>query len=450
MMRRGRISILILSLVILSASLFSCMPKPVEAAPETDTRWQGKEELELPTTDSPLDARYENYKNTLPLAFTETEESFSFEFEELDGGYAIKKYTGEDNIVKIPEKYNGKAVTQIRENAFADTVVRALYIPDSVTRIEKGALSNMGALVTLRIPFVGGEDATHFGYIFGASSYAEQAVKVSPSLDVLIVGNGREIADNAFAGCKSLSAISLPDGIESVGDFAFYECADLVYVKTGEKINSFGSYAFGYCSSLRHFDAKDAKNLGLGMLYEAKWLFSLSIPFVGGSVSEDRFIGYLFGADIPEHNDEYVPASLRQVHVSGSADIPARAFAGCAYIQNITLSDEIGKIGIRAFYACRSLEGISLPESLKSIEADAFFACESLVDVEFNGKIEKIGMQAFFACRSLASVNIPDSVREIGNGAFADCTALKSVTVNPETSLGKDVFLNTPYGKESE
>lgn len=426
------------------------MPKPIETAPETDTRWQGKEEFELPQLDSELDIRYENYKNTLPLAFSETEECFAFETEELDGSLAIKKYVGEDNIVKIPSEIDGKPVKVLCENAFAETTVRALYIPDSVTVIEEGALANMNSLVTLRIPFIGGEDATHFGCIFGASSYEEHPVKVAPTLDVLIVGSGDKIADNAFAGCKSLSAIVLPDSIEKIGDFAFYECADLVYVQSGNNIGSIGDYAFGYCSSLRNFDAKNAQNLGFGMLYEAKGLFSLKIPFVGGTESENRFIGYIFGADIPEHNDEYVPSTLRRVEVTGTADIPSRAFASCSYIQNVTLSDEICSIGIRAFYACRSLKQVKLPESLKNIEADALFACESLASVDFNGKIEKIGMQAFFACRSLVSVNIPDSVKEIGNSAFADCTSLSTVTLSPETKLGKDVFLNCPYGKGSE
>ena len=450
MMLIKRSATLALCLIFLTALLASCMPKPVEVAPETDTRWQGKEEIELPSIDSELDTRYENYKNTLPLAFSETEETYDFELEELEDGYAIKKYIGEDNIVKIPSSIEDKPVVAIAANAFADTTVRALYIPDSVTAIEKGSLSSMKTLVTLRIPFIGGEGSEYFGYAFGCSSYDEHAVKVSPTLDVLIVGNGSKIGDNAFAGCKSLSAIVLPESIESIGSFAFYECADLVYVQTGDGVKSIGSYAFGYCSSLRNFDAKNAESLGFGMLYETKGLFSLKIPFVGGSATENRYIGYIFGADIPEYNDEYIPSSLRSVDISGSADIPGRAFASCAYIQNVTLSNEITEIGIRAFYACRSLESISLPENLKTINADAFFACESLKTVEFNGKLEKIGMQAFFACRSLNSVNIPASVKEIGSSAFADCSSLSSVNMSADTTLGKDVFLNCPCDQKGE
>lgn len=450
MMLFKRSTVLPLVLILLCISLFSCMPKPIEVAPETDTRWQGKEEFELPESNGELDKRYEGYKTTLPLAFSETEESYAFEYEDVDGGVAIKKYIGEDNIVKIPAEIEGKVVISVMQNAFADTSVRALYIPDSVTVIEKGALSSMNALVTLRVPFIGGADADHFGYFFGCSSYDEHAIKIPVGLDVLIIGGGREIADNAFAGCKSLSAVVLPQSIEKIGSFAFYECADLVYVETGDNIKSIGSYAFAYCSSLRRLDCRNAEELGLGMLYEAKGLFSIRIPFVGGSASENTHIGYIFGADIPDYNDEYVPHSLRYVEISGNTDIPNRAFAGCAYLEEVVLADGIDKIGIRAFYACRSLKSINMPTELKAIEADAFFACESLETLSFDQKIEKIGMQAFFACKALNNLNIPDSVKEIGNCAFADCSALSSVTVGSGTTLGKDVFLNTPYAKGSE
>ncbi len=449
-MTRFRKNLILFALILaLTFTLFSCMPKPEETAEETETSWTGKEEFELPELDTKLDDRYSNYESTLPLAFSQTlpAPSSAFEFEESDIGITVKKYIGEDDIVMIPSEINEKAVTVIAENAFADTHVRALYIPDSVTVIEKGALADMDSLVTLRVPFIGGETENHFGYAFGCSSYSEHTVKLPPQLDVLIVGQGSEIGENAFAGCKSLSAIVLPESIEKIGKFAFYECADLVYVSIGENVKTIDNFAFGYCSSLRNFDTKNAETLGFGAFYEANGLTSLTVPYVGGSATENRYIGYIFGAELPDYNDEFTPHSLRRIKVTGSFNIPDRAFAGCAYIQNITLSEDISEIGIRAFYACRSLKSITLPKSLKTIKPDAFFACDGLESVEFNDQIEKIGMQAFFACKSLNNIKIPSSVKEIEACAFADCASLSSVNIGSDVKLGKDVFLNCPYNK---
>lgn len=453
MMSKKRIlKVLAISLAVtaLAVSFSSCIQKPVEEESVVKDPWSGKEELKLPSDDQALKARYEDLKNKATLAFTASSvtDPAAFEAEEAEGGIKIVNYVGNDNIVVIPESIGGSTVVSIASGAFAGNTVTALYIPDCVEKIEKGALEGCEKLATLRIPFIGDRDEnTHFGYVFNCDSYENQPTKVPATLDMVIVGSGDKIAENAFAGCKGISAIILPDSITSIEKFAFYECSDLVYLDIGGAV-TVGNYSMGYCSSLYAIDLSNVDSIGFGALFSANALYSLKAKFIGGSENENRYIGYIFGAETADFNDEFTPSSLRSVTLTNTASIPDRAFASCEYITEIILPEGVTDIGVRAFYACRSLKEISLPDSLKTIGDDAFFACDGLKTVSFGKSLESIGMQAFFSCRSLDGVIIPDGVKTVGSSAFALCSSLKSVTVGKNTAVGKDAFLNCPYSQE--
>ncbi len=439
-MKRFLIVCIALCIVI---SCGGCIQAPVD-----EGGWESKEEFtaaeDMNDVVSANAAKHEEYKGKVGLAFNQAPEADAscFEYEELgEGEVKITSYIGKDSIVVIPEKIGEASVVALGASAFAGSSVRAIYVPDSVRAIEKGALEGTDALVTLRIPFVGdGGESTHFGCIFGADSYEYHGIKVPATLEVVIVGSGEAVAENAFAGCKALRAVVLPEEIKAVEKFAFYECARLVYVQLGGDVSEIGNYAFGYCSSLYSLSLAGAERVGFGALYECNSLYSLTLSQVGETASDNRFLGYMFGAESADYNDNFVPLSLREVSLVGCDEIPDRAFGGCAYIARFNLGEGIKSIGVRAFYGCRSLEKIKLPESMTTVGDDAFFGCDNLEAVDFGGGVEKIGMQAFYGCRSLKSVTLPDKVVEIKPSTFALCKALTTVELNNVKAIGKDAF----------
>ena len=374
---------LALSLILTGLMLASCVEKPDEAL-ESD--WDGKDAF-APSNGifkdtEVLAERYAEYKENAPLAFTTsavTSET-SFTVSEYKDGVKIDSYVGSDAVVVIPETVGGAAVVAIGGGAFNSDKLRAVYVPDSVKYIESGAFSGTKNISTMRLPFVGdGEEVTHLGHIFGTKDHSTHPTGVPVTLDMVILGEGVEkIPTNAFAGCKSLSAIILPNSVEEIEAFAFYECRDLVYLNLGDGAKKIGEYAFGYCMSLYSVSLLGAESIGLGALYCCNATYSVTLPFVGGSESENRYLGYVFGAEVADHNDEYVPKALFRVCVEGTNEIPDRAFASCAYIGEIILGEGIESVGVRAFYSCRSLIEIALPETLKSVGDDAFFGCDNL------------------------------------------------------------------------
>lgn len=390
--------------------------------------------------ESELGKRYNTYKRELPMAFV-VFDSYShpsnFEFEQVDGGYVISKFVGTDTVLVLPNEYNGETVTGIRAGAFEGKSVRAIYIPDEITNVERGALDGANGLITLRLPQIYGG---YLGYIFGGKEYGENATSVPASLDKLIIGNGvTKVEDNAFAGCKTLSAIRFVSGdapIE-IGEFAFYGCSDLVYVEL-ETASKVSTYAFGECSSLYEINC-GAATVEKGAFYGCKSLNYLTVESVGEG--ENGYLGYLFGADGSDYSAEYVPASLRTVEIFGPCKaIGAKAFAECKYITSIILHEGIQKIDARAFYKCRSLQDIVIPDTCESIGDDAFFACDNLKSVTFGRKTQTIGMQAFMGCRSLTEITMPNRLTEIKPMTFYGCSELTKVELVNVKKIGKDAF----------
>lgn len=57
------------------------------------------------------------------------------------------------------------------------------------------------------------------------------------------------LGDNAFYSCTSLTSITLPEGLTSIGKYAFYSCA-LTSITLPEGLTSIEYGAFGGCTSL--------------------------------------------------------------------------------------------------------------------------------------------------------------------------------------------------------
>ncbi len=346
----------------------------------------------------------------------------------LNNGEAVlSAYIGNDTQIVVQNTVNGYTITSISDNAFANCTAQIIWgdnpsiqtfgyafknylgttltIPNSVIKIEEGALYGCSNLESIALPFVGaslnGNSNTHFGYIFGAGSSSYNSDYVPNLLKTVVITGGESIGSGAFYNCSSLTSITIPNSVTSIGDSAFYNCSSLTSITIPNSVTSIGLYAFEGCSSLE----------------------SITIPNSVTSIGSYAFSGC---------------GSLKTVTFGENSElesIGSYAFEGCSGLQSITIPSSVTSIGDRAFYGCSSLEyneyenGLYLGNSENQYLLLLKAKSTSITSCEINSNTKLIYYSAFIACSNLESITIPNSVTSIGDRAFYGCSSLQSINL---------------------
>lgn len=150
--------------------------------------------------------------------------------------------------------------------------ITKISIPDSFTSIEADAFSGCNSLEELTLP---GLFNHYLGYYFrnnsyntsyDNNSYVPKSLKkvtinsgdipgyafsnCSSLTSITIPGSVTSIGSSAFSGCSSLASITIPDSITSIDDGAFVDCSSLTSITIPDSVTSIGDCAFVNCSSL--------------------------------------------------------------------------------------------------------------------------------------------------------------------------------------------------------
>ena len=280
----------------------------------------------------------------------------------------------------------------------------------------------------------------------------------------------KEIGSYSLDNCDSLTSVTIPDSVTSIGYYAFNGCYKLVEVINKSSLNiTKGSWDCGcvalYALEVHEGDSKivnkdgylfytvDGVNYLLGYVgcdteltlpesyngedyvinnrafYNNDKITSITIPDSVTSIGNYAFSGCSSLASIT------IPDSVTSIGYYST-------FAYCESLTSITIPDSVTSIGSGAFYYCTSLTSVTIPDSVTSIGSSAFEGCTSLTSITIPDSVTSIGYNSAFAyCESLTSITIPDSVTSIGEGAFEYCTSLTSVTIgNSVTEIGSDAF----------
>ena len=75
------------------------------------------------------------------------------------------------------------------------------------------------------------------------------------SLTSVTIPNGvTSIGDTAFDYCNSLTSVTIPNGVTSIGSYAFDSCYSLTSVTIPNSITSIGGSTFNICYSIAFYD----------------------------------------------------------------------------------------------------------------------------------------------------------------------------------------------------
>lgn len=225
--------------------------------------------------------------------------------------------------------------------------IQGVVTNEIIEQIKKALIANLSKMVSL--DFTHAEGLTEIGYCAFAGCRNLVGVKLPDTvkkieergfvqcfgLKSISLGNSViEIGDNAFADCKSLAAIVIPDTTQSIGDRAFDYCENLKFIKFGEYVNKIGEYAFSYCRLLECVELpSQLKEISIGMFYGCSQLKKLIIPQnveqIGcnvfgecGNLNSLIFLGQdcdlWFRSEIPnEGGDGFIVHELTVEHFTG-------------------------------------------------------------------------------------------------------------------------------------
>ena len=176
-------------------------------------------------------------------------------------------------------------------------------------------------------------------------------------------------------------------------------------------------------------------------------LTSITIPFVGKNAygSGATYFGYIFGAGSYSDNSNYIPANLKEVIITGSANIGDYAFKDCSGLTSITIPNSVTSIGYWAFYGCSGLTNIyytgdiaswcgikGLGNLMSYVDANKTLYIDNQEvagNLTIPAGITSIGHCAFSGCNGLTGIAIPNSVTSISFSAFENCSGLTSIIV---------------------
>lgn len=293
-------------------------------------------------------------------------------------GMEIRKYTGTDAHVVVPDTLGGQPVVAIYSSAFSQNdTLRSVEIPESVTYLYSGAFFDCRHLQRVKLPaglgevrqnpFDNCEALTDIdvsgnprlflrdGVLYSRSEYNVVTLlcylESRGTKSFTVPNDVWTIGYQAFCRVDGLEEVILSDRLYEIGGSAFFGCADLKRIHLGKRVKSIGTFAFDACHKL------------------------VDINF---------------------------PASLETIGF--------HAFQSCTGLQEVVLPEGLKELGSSAFSYCLSLERVTLPSTLAVIEESAFSRCHRLTEIVIPEGVTSLLYEAFEGCTYLNCITLPASL----------------------------------------
>lgn len=384
------------------------------------------------------------------------------------------------NSIRFP---NDSEIRIIERAAFANSSIKSLTIPSSITELKEGWLLGTHDLEQIQIVenkksknicfegnfIVGKSDQK--SDIFDVLIFARRDIKLA-----LIPSKIKKIASYAFAYSK-IESITISHHINEISEGTFFFCHKLrnIQIPRKSKLKTISKAAFSSHNIESITIPSSIEKFGDGWCNQTVGLKSIKIKKNSQqniSYFEKKFI--IRKTDIKSDTFDSIIFACRDIRF---CSIPSfiKRIDSCAFtyskIEYITISPHLTEICDNAFSLCRNLRGIKIPDNSElhkigksafcwtSIESftishhiteiceKTFYFCKNLREVKFpkNSNLKIIGRDAF-SWSSIESIKIPLHVTQICDCAFLGCNKLQNVEIPYYSELsfiGKLAFSET-------
>ncbi len=228
------------------------------------------------------------------IAYTQEDESKIFFFD------------NEDGTAKVT--YNRKYPIQLNDNnqTKLTTYTGAVIIPETfvvdgktyrVIGVDEMAFANNTTLTKLTLP----ESITTLGQGAFANCSAMTSINIPAAI--------QEIPSACFAQCKKMAAFTLPEQVKTIGSLAFANCAKASKIELNEGITTIGERAFLGCSSIKEITLPSTiSKMGGNVFYRASKLTKVHVKATTPPALQDSLGDYISKATL------YVPTGSKSAY----------------------------------------------------------------------------------------------------------------------------------------
>jgi len=242
------------------------------------------------------------------------------------------------------------------------------------------------------------------------------------------------IGDRAFLNCTKLTKITIPTSVTSITGDANFENCRLKTVDIPPGVTRLGGQVFKYNTLTSITIPDNITSIGDNAFSQCGQLTSITL-----SPNITKIPDYML----------YGAYSLKEISIpSAVTSIGAYAFRGCSALKTIQIPSAVTSIGYEVFRECTEVTSATfLGTGLKTIADRAFFNCYALINITIPIGVTNISSYAFYNCASLTSLTLPSGLLSMGDFAFAQCASMRGQLTIPSgvTYIGMWIFNANPF-----
>lgn len=321
-----------------------------------------------------------NKSRYVPLSYSVIYPADESEFSITDSG-AINGYTGDEKSIIVPDTINGITPTAVSSGAFNSTDIKAVVLPESITKLNSNAFNQAASLTSITAPGV--EDIGIFAFYY------------CTSLTNVDMPNVKVVRRSGFEGCRKLQSVNFNETVEefygsvfkgTAFTYAYFPnvynfqdtFADTPLIAADLPLMYWASGAFSNCYSLEWLYAPELEELGGGAFENCTKLTEFvkdgqydltKIKLLEADAFAYSYFKEIYLPLITEINDSgaFQSSQAEYIDIPNVTFLGSSTFKNCQKLKHINMPNFVDATRdpyANIFTDCFALEGLYIPNAI--------------------------------------------------------------------------------------